>query len=138
MPAPPNLNIDMTNRSQTVPTVAAVMVNPTTGLPVAPAPDPASVTPPTVASAALQAAGGATWPGGRGTVIASGTFGGATTKLQVQNPTTTDWVDVGAAATLTAPGMFGFELPPGVQVRMLTSGGTSPAIVVNALGHRAI
>lgn len=138
MPAPPNLNIEMTNRSTPVQVVAALMMDPATGQPMAPAPNPASVTPPSIASAALQAAGGAAWPGGRGTVIASGGFGGATAKLQVQNPTTTDWVDVGAAATLTAAGMFGFELPPGVLIRMLITGGTSPAIVTNALGHRAI
>jgi hypothetical protein len=44
------------------------------------------------------------WPGGKGTFLASATFGGGTVKLQVMGPDGTNYIDVGTDTTLTAAG----------------------------------
>jgi len=51
------------------------------------------------------------WPGGKGTFLASATFGGGTVKLQVMGPDGSTAIDVGANTTLTAAGGGNFELP---------------------------
>ncbi|WP_374601050.1 hypothetical protein [Niveibacterium sp.] len=69
------------------------------------------------------------WPGGRGSVVASGSFGGATLQLQGLGPDGATWVSVGAA--LTSAGQTVFEMPPG-QIRILVSGGTPSALYAQA------
>lgn len=63
-----------------------------------------------------------TWPGGRGTFIAAGTFNGATVKLQLLGPDSSTWIDAGTYTTLTAAGAGVFDLPQG-QVRAAVTGG---------------
>lgn len=64
------------------------------------------------------------WPGGAGVFTVTGTFGGATVKLQQLGPDGTTWLDIsGGDATLTAPGQGGFVLPEG-RIRASVSGGT--------------
>jgi len=91
---------------------------------------------------AAGAGGSTTWPGGRGTFAATGTFGGTSVTLEVQ----TDggvWLPVQAMSTgatfttvaLTAPGMFLFELPP-CQIRAVATGGTPTGL--NARADRTL
>ena len=64
------------------------------------------------------------WPGGAGVFTATGTFGGATVKLQQLGPDGTTWLDIsGDAVTLSTPGQGGFVLPAG-PVRAAVVGGT--------------
>jgi len=50
------------------------------------------------------------WDVGEGQVVVSGTFDGATAKLQFSPDNGTTWVDVGTASTFTAAGGAGFTL----------------------------
>lgn len=70
------------------------------------------------------------WPGGRGTFLATGTFSGATVKLQVLGPDNTTWIDAGTYTTLTAAGAGNFDLPQG-QIRAAVTGG--PPSGINAI-----
>lgn len=72
------------------------------------------------------------WPGGRGSFLAAGTFGGATVKLQVLGPDGTTWIDAGTYTTLTAAGVGNFDLPQG-QIRASVSGGTPSALYAVAV-----
>jgi hypothetical protein len=74
------------------------------------------------------------WRGGRGTFIVEGTIGGATVTLQYSLDGTT-WHDVGAEVTLSATGIGGFEIAPGL-LRAEVSGGTPSALYVYAIGSR--
>lgn len=72
------------------------------------------------------------WAGFRGSFVVEGTFGGATVKLQFQTPNMT-WIDVDSSnAALTAPGMVGFECPPG-NIRAFVSGGTPSGLYAYAI-----
>lgn len=75
------------------------------------------------------------WPGGRGVFsVYSGTFSGATVKLQWSPDDGTTWLDVDSAATtfvtLTAVGSGLFELPA-CMIRAFVSGG--PPSGINAV-----
>ncbi len=72
------------------------------------------------------------WPGGRGIFMAEATWGGGSVKLQYKSPQGT-WIDVGAAATLTANGMVMVELPPGV-VKVVRA--TATAVYAWLMGTR--
>mgnify|MGYP003147572087 CR=1 FL=1 len=50
------------------------------------------------------------WDVGEGQVVVSGTFDGATVKLQLSPDDGTTWVDVGTASTFTAAGGAGFTV----------------------------
>lgn len=75
---------------------------------------------------------GMLWTGGRGTFMASGTFGGATISLQFLAPNGTTWLDAGTYTTLTAAGAGNFDLPQ-CKVRASVSGGTPSALYVSAI-----
>jgi hypothetical protein len=66
---------------------------------------------------------GVIWPGGRGTFLASGTFGGASVSLQVLGPDSSTWIDAGSYTTFTASGVGNFDLPQG-KIRAAVTGGT--------------
>jgi hypothetical protein len=72
------------------------------------------------------------WPGGKGTFVVTGTFGGATITLQFLGLDNTTWVDVGTEATLTAAGMCGFECGAGL-IRAKVTGGPPSAIYAMAV-----
>lgn len=65
----------------------------------------------------------AIWPGGRGTFLVAGTFGGTTVTLQVLGPDGSTWLAVGTYTTMAAAGGGNFDLPQG-QIRANVSGGT--------------
>jgi hypothetical protein len=67
------------------------------------------------------------WPGGRGTFLASGTFGGSTVSLQVLGPDSSTWIDAGSYTTFTANGVGNFDLPQG-KIRAAVTGGTPSAL----------
>jgi len=72
-----------------------------------------------------------TWPGGAGTLLVQGSFGGMTAILKFQVAAST-WTTVinttGSAATLNANGMHSFQLCP-CKVRVeLVGVGTSPSV----------
>jgi len=67
------------------------------------------------------------WPGGLAVFSVSGTFGGATVKLQLLGPDGATLLDAGAATTLIAPGMGLAYLPPG-QVQATVVGGPPSGI----------
>jgi hypothetical protein len=71
------------------------------------------------------------WPGGRGSFVAYGTFGGGTAALQWSPDDGTTWINVDQGGstyvTLTANSEGGFELPQ-CQVRVNLTGATSPTI----------
>ena len=69
------------------------------------------------------------WPGGRGSVILTGTIGGATINFQFLGPDGSTWVTIGSA--IAAAGQSLFELPPG-QIRISISGGTPSALYAQA------
>ena len=72
------------------------------------------------------------WAGGSGVFTVTGTFGGATVKLQQLGPDGATWLDVsGGHVDLTAPGQGGFVLPEG-QVRAAVSGGTPSSLTAVA------
>ena len=67
------------------------------------------------------------WPGGRGTLSISGTFGGTTARLQYKGANDA-WFDVDTTnASFAAAGMCGFELAPGL-IRINTAAGTPSAM----------
>ncbi len=73
-----------------------------------------------------------TWAGGPGVFTVTGTFGGATVKLQQLGPDGATWLDVsGGNADLTGPGQGGFVLPEG-QVRAAVAGGTPSGLTAVA------
>jgi hypothetical protein len=74
----------------------------------------------------------ARWPGGRGSFLAEGSFGGASVSFQVKGPNGS-WLDVGAEVTLTAPGVGNFELPEG-DVRAAVAGGSPSGLYAVAVG----
>ena len=63
------------------------------------------------------------WPGGRGTFLVSGTFGGAIVSLQVLGPDSSTWIDAGSYTTFTANGVGNFDLPQG-KIRAAVTGGS--------------
>ena len=63
-----------------------------------------------------------TWPGGRGSFVVAGTFGGATVSLQLLGPNGTTWITAGTYTTLTAEGIGNFDLPQG-RIRAAVTGG---------------
>ena len=66
--------------------------------------------------------------GGRHQLLLSGTFGGATAKLQVSHTGQGGtWVDV-TGASLTAPGTLEFATGGGALYRITTGAGTGTAI----------
>ena len=69
------------------------------------------------------------WPGGRGSLVVSGVFGGTTVQLQGLGPDGATWVAVGSA--LTSAGQVLFEMPPG-QIRALVTGGTPSGLYAQA------
>jgi hypothetical protein len=68
------------------------------------------------------------WPSGKGTLRASGTFNGATVKLQASFDGGTTWIDAGADATFTAPGLANFSLGPCKLRGVLSGAGGSTSI----------
>lgn len=69
--------------------------------------------------------GPVSWPGGRGVMSGSGTFGGTTLTLEFR-AVDGSWVPVstpaGVAASMTGPGQVPFEAPAGNLRGVLTSG----------------
>jgi len=76
------------------------------------------------------------WPGGKGTVSVSGTFGGATLTLQYLGPDGVTWLTAGTLTTFTAAGAANFEAAPG-SIRMAVSGGSPSALYATAVGYVA-
>lgn len=80
----------------------------------------------------------ALWPGGYGFFSAEGTFSGGNVQLQFQTPRGT-WLAVGSAVLLSADGLGGFFLPPGL-IRATSSAGSGlyayayPIITTTKLG----
>ena len=74
------------------------------------------------------------WPGGAGVFAVTGTFGGATVKLQQLGPDGTTWLDVaGGDVDLLAPGQGGFVLPAGL-IRAVVTGGAPSGLDAVAVG----
>lgn len=73
----------------------------------------------------------AIWPGGKGTFMAEGTFGGATITLQVKSPNGS-YIAVSATTTLTANGTATFDLAPSL-IRAAVSGGAPSALFAYAI-----
>jgi hypothetical protein len=73
-----------------------------------------------------------TWPGGRGSFIVAGTFGGATVKLQLLGPDGSTYIDAGSYTTLTAAGIGNFDLPQG-KIRANVSGGSPSGLYAVAV-----
>lgn len=63
------------------------------------------------------------WPGGQGALIVTGTFGGATVKLQMSPDGGTTYVDT--EGSLTATGVDLFTLPPCKVRGNVSSAGTT-------------
>ncbi|MGE0736042.1 MAG: hypothetical protein AB7G15_17145 [Alphaproteobacteria bacterium] len=74
----------------------------------------------------------ARWPGGKGSFVVAGTFGGATVKLQLLGPDGATWLDVSAATALAAVGHAVFEAGAG-QLRALVSGGAPAGLYAKAV-----
>jgi len=74
----------------------------------------------------------ARWPGGRGSFVAAGTFGGATVKLQMLGPDGATWLDVDSTTSVTAVGHVVFEAGAG-QLRALVSGGSPSGLYAKAV-----
>jgi len=72
------------------------------------------------------------WPGGIGSFICVGTFGGSTVTLQLLGPNDTTYVNVGIDTTLTANGGGNFLLPPS-KIRALVAGGSPSALYAVAV-----
>jgi len=77
------------------------------------------------------------WPGGKGDLTASGTFGGGTLTMQIQGPSGT-WINVINYATITDISITGnkhaaFELPAG-PVRVTLAGATGPSVTASVSG----
>lgn len=72
-----------------------------------------------------------TWPGGQGVFTVTGTFGGATVKLQFLGPDGSTYFDAGQYTTVTAAGGGCFILPPG-QIQAVTVGGSPSGIFATA------
>lgn len=74
---------------------------------------------------ATGAGGPASWPGGRGILTGSGTFGGTTLTLEFRS-IDGNWVPVstpaGVAVAMTSPGQAPFDAPAGNLRGVLTSG----------------
>jgi len=73
------------------------------------------------------------WNGGAGTVIAEGTFDGATVALECQAPGSTAWVPCGTETTFTEPGVAEISLAGGFKLRgtVTSVGTTSVSLRVN-------
>ena len=69
-------------------------------------------------------------PGGRLAIFASGTWGGGTLTLEMQQPGESVWFAVENAAFTATPVSRVAELPPGSLVRLTLTGATSPSITV--------
>lgn len=86
------------------------------------------------AQAANADSSGIDWPGGRGSFVAAGTWGGATAKLQWSPDGGTTWLDVDRSGdtyvTLTANGAGGFELPP-CRIRANLAGITTTSVTAS-------
>lgn len=67
------------------------------------------------------------WPGGDGTFIAVGGFGGGTATLQMRAPDGTTWLSLGTSVALTAAGVAGFSAPV-CQLRVTLAGSAGPTL----------
>ena len=74
---------------------------------------------------------GTAWTGGTGVFAASGTFNGATVKLQFLGPDGSTWIDVGTDTNLAAAGGALFILPA-VQIRAAITGGPPSGMFASA------
>jgi hypothetical protein len=74
------------------------------------------------------------WSGGKGTVSASGTFGGAALTLQYLGPDGATWVNAGLLPTFTSAGVVNFEAAAG-SIRMAVAGGSPSALFAKAVGY---
>lgn len=76
------------------------------------------------------------WPGGKGTLFARGTFGGATVSLETNtNPAAAPGAEVAGAVAntgLTANGAINFELPP-CDIRGAVAGGAPANLFAHAV-----
>ena len=90
-----------------------------------------AVRPVTLLSNASATGDAAKWPGGRGTFMVDGTFGGGTVTLSVLGPDGSSFVSVGEDAALTAEGVVNFDLPP-CSIKAVVSGGTPSALYATA------
>ena len=75
------------------------------------------------------------WPGGSGSFMCAGTFGGATVTLQFLGPDGTTYLAMGTDTTLTANGGGNFFIAP-CTLRCLVAGGPPSglyAVAVRAL-----
>lgn len=63
------------------------------------------------------------WPGGKGTFMVVATFGAGSVALQYLASDNVTWLTP-TGGSLTANGMFNFELPPG-QIRALVAAATA-------------
>ena len=72
------------------------------------------------------------WRGGKGYFTLSGATVNGTSKLQFSGDKT-NWIDVGNDATRTTAGGAVFDLPVGVDLRVNTSGSSSPNMIANIL-----
>lgn len=73
------------------------------------------------------------WRGGRGSIGVSGTFNGATVSLEARFTQGNVSAPLGAAVNFTAPGWAGFELPQGIELRAVVTGGTPSGLSAVAL-----
>ena len=73
------------------------------------------------------------WPGGIGSFMVVGTWGGATISLQYKAPDGSTFVDVGTDTTLTANGGGNFELPSCV-IKATVSGGPPSGVYASVIG----
>jgi hypothetical protein len=71
------------------------------------------------------------WGGGTGIFMVSGTFNGATIKLQFLGPDSTTLIDAGTGTTFTGPNGGIFTLPPGL-IQATVIGGPPSAIYATA------
>lgn len=73
------------------------------------------------------------WRGGDGTVMATGTFGAGTVKLQSAIAQAGPWFDCkdssGVAVTLTADGAFSFSISA-CKLRVNLAGATAPSLSI--------
>jgi hypothetical protein len=65
------------------------------------------------------------WPGGKGTLVAAGTWGSGTITLQASPDSGTTWVS--SSVTRTADGISAFDLPP-CLIRLALTGATNPSL----------
>lgn len=70
------------------------------------------------------------WLGGVGTLVAWGTFGSGTLKLQFRPAGESTWIDVGVHTELTADGIANFEIHAVGDIRANLASSTNPDLDV--------